>query len=475
MESAPGCAALLPPEQPAASLEEHLARKPLCRTQWLIWALAAAGKFLEGLVVFSAGPVLPLVGDAFQLGALQSGAVAAADLLGILIGSLLFGALADRWGRRPVFIAEMGLLLVGLLLAGLSPGPWWLIGALLLVGLALGADYPTAHLMIAESIPAAVRGRLVLAAFSFQALGVVGGAALGVLVLQLAPPLQAWRLFYLLPALPVLLLTLWRWRLPESSHWLLSRGEQAAAEQALAQVLQRPGLRLLPLPQAPATQAIPWRAAFGQLGSPRLRRATTLAVVPWFLQDLGTYGIGIFLPLLLSGARGEGLGGGVIGMELFGVRSSGLIDLALLAGFAVAIAGTDRWGRMPLQIGGFLGCAAGLLLAAAGAGAGTHAPQLPLLMAGLLLFQFMTNLGPNAQTYLLAGELFPTPVRGRAAGLAAAAGKVAAVLIALLLPAALQHWGAPPVLLLLAGSSLLGALVTRLCRIEPSGDALVDG
>ena len=115
--------------EPARSLEEHLARAPLCRTQWLAWALAAAGKFLEGLIVFSAGPVLPLVGASFALGPLQRGAVAAASLLGILIGSLLFGALADRWGRRPVFIAEMGVLLLGLLLAGLSPGPWCLIAA----------------------------------------------------------------------------------------------------------------------------------------------------------------------------------------------------------------------------------------------------------------------------------------------------------------------------------------------------------
>jgi len=459
--------------EPARSLEEHLARAPLCRTQWLAWALAAAGKFLEGLIVFSAGPVLPLVGASFALGPLQRGAVAAASLLGILIGSLLFGALADRWGRRPVFIAEMGVLLLGLLLAGLSPGPWWLIAALSIVGLALGADYPTAHLVIAECIPAAIRGRLVLAAFSFQALGVVSGAALGALVLKCWPGPEAWRLFYLLPLLPVLLLTLLRWRLPESSHWLLSRGQQAAAEQALAQVLQRPGLRLLP--PAPAPPILPWPQALAQLLSPRWRRATTLASLPWFLQDLGTYGVGLFLPLLLSSGRGEAAGGLAIGPALFGVRSSGLVDLALLAGFAAAIASTDRWGRMTLQIGGFLGCAAGLLLAAAGAGGAARAPQLPLLFSGLLLFQFMTNLGPNAQTYLLAGELFPTPVRGRGAGLAAAAGKVAAVLIALLLPVGLQRWGAGPPLLGLAATSLLGALITWCCRIETNGDSLADG
>ena len=454
--------------------------------------------------MFIGGLVLPLLGEQVALGPLQSGAVAAAGLVGILVGSLAFGGLADRWGRRPVFIAEMGLLLLGLLLAGLSPNAGWLIGGLLIVGLALGADYPTAHLVIAESCPARLRGRLVLGAFSFQALGVVGGTALVALVLRLAPQLNAWRLFYLLPILPVLLLAVLRLQLPESSHWLLSRGQKAAAEAALERLLERPRLRLLPLPSAPyvpgsgssapgpgsaaalavadLSQAIPWPEALHQLVSLRLRRATCLAAVPWFLQDLGTYGIGIFLPLLLGGVLG-GMSGTVaagagsadpILADLLSARASLLIDLALLAGFAVAITGTDRWGRMPLQIIGFLGCAAGLLLAAAGVGGESRPAQLPLLAAGLLLFQFMTNLGPNAQTYLLAGELFPTPVRGFAAGLAAAAGKVAAVLTALLVPVVLQRWGAGLLLVGLAITSLLGALVTWLCRIETTGAVLQD-
>lgn len=447
----------------ALSLEAHLAQGPLSRTQWLVWALAAAGKFLEGVIVFIGGLVLPLLEHPFAIGPLQRGAVAAASLFGILVGSLAFGELADRWGRRPVFIAEMALLVVGLLLAGLSANVGWLIAGLLIVGLALGADYPTAHLVITESIPAALRGRLVLGAFSFQALGVVSGTALAALVLRALPQPGAWRLLYLGPILPVLLLAVLRWQLPESSQWLLCRGQRAAAEQALGRLLERPGLRLLPLPAGSESLALAeerWTEALGELASPRWRRATTLAAVPWFLQDLGTYGIGIFLPLLLAGA----LGGTDVPAE---ARASLLIDLALLGGCAVAIAGTDRCGRLPLQIGGFLGCAAGLLLAASGVGGASGPVQIPQLVIGLLLFQFMTNLGPNTQTYLLAGELFPTPIRGLGAGVAAAAGKLAAVLTALGLPVLLPRWGAAAVLEGLACSSLLGALVTWLCRIEP--------
>lgn len=452
------------------SLEEHLAAAPLSPRQWLVWFLATAGKLFEGLIVFMGGIALPLQAVQWSMTPLEQGCVVSASLLGILIGALSLGGLADRFGRRPLFIAEMLVLLLGLLLAGISPGAHWLLAALLLIGLALGADYPTAHLMIAESIPAAVRGRLVLSAFGAQAVGAVLGTALATLLLASQPdlPLPIWRWFYGLPALPVAAVAAARLLVPESSHWLLSRGQHAAAERELARLLNRPGL-ILAAP-APTTADTPvagsdpsdWR----QLLQTPLRRATVLASVPWFLQDVATYGVGIFMPLLLQAdllsaghlLPGEMLPGEVQHADLLAARSSLLVDLALLPGIAAAIALVDRWGRIPLQILGFIGCAAGLLLAASGQ-----------LLAGLLLFQFMTNLGPNAQTYLLAGELFPTPVRGLGAGFAAAAGKLGAVVTALALPLLLRRWGVPLVLPGLAITSLLGAAVTWCWRVEPMG------
>ena len=455
---------------PARSLEEHLAAAPLSRRQWLVWLLATAGKLFEGLIVFMGGIALPLQAVQFSMTPLEQGCVVAASLLGILIGALSLGGLADRFGRRTLFIAEMLVLLLGLLLAGFSPSAPWLLAALLLIGLALGADYPTAHLMIAESIPAAVRGRLVLGAFSAQAVGAVLGTALATLLLASQPdlPLPIWRWFYGLPALPVAAVAAARLLVPESSHWLLSRGQHAAAERELARLLNRPGL-ILAAP-APTTADTPvvgsdpadWR----QLLQAPLRRATVLASVPWFLQDVATYGVGIFTPLLLQAdlLPPDLPPGDLLHADLLAARSSLLVDLALLPGIAAAIALVDRWGRIPLQILGFIGCAAGLLLAASGQ-----------LLAGLLLFQFMTNLGPNAQTYLLAGELFPTPVRGLGAGFAAAAGKLGAVVTALALPLLLRRWGVPLVLPGLAITSLLGAAVTWCWRVEPMGRDLAAG
>jgi hypothetical protein len=81
----------------------------------------------------------------------------------------------------------------------------------------------------------------------------------------------------------------------------------------------------------------------------------------------------------------------------------------------------------------------------------------------------MTNFGPNAQTYLLAGELFPTRIRGKGAGFAAAFAKMGAVSTAFLFPILLADIGTKTLLFGLVAASLLGALVTYLFRIETTG------
>ena len=86
-----------------------------------------------------------------------------------------------------------------------------------------------------------------------------------------------------------------------------------------------------------------------------------------------------------------------------------------------------------------------------------------------MLFDFMTNLGPNAQTYLLAGEVFPTAIRGKGAGFAAGFAKIGAVATAFLFPILLATIGTRWLLYGLVISSVLGAIVTWMYRIETTG------
>src|SRR6202034_4159521 len=110
----------------------------------------------------------------------------------------------------------------------------------------------------------------------------------------------------------------------------------------------------------------------------------------------------------------------------------------------------------------------GLLLASFSIDAG-GASKIVLIFAGFMLFNFMTNLGPNAQTYLLAGEVFPTEVRGMGAGFAAAFAKIGAVATAFLFPILLDTIGTRLLLYGLIVASLLGAVVTWFFRIETNG------
>jgi len=99
----------------------------------------------------------------------------------------------------------------------------------------------------------------------------------------------------------------------------------------------------------------------------------------------------------------------------------------------------------------------------------TGGTKLGLIVAGFMLFNFMTNLGPNAQTYLLAGEVFPTATRGKGAGFAAAVGKIGAVATAFLFPIFLDTLGTTSLLYMLVLASILGAIVIWTYRIETTG------
>ena len=458
-------------EIPAWSSGTAMASAPLSSMQWLVWSLATAGKFFEGMIVFMGGIALPLLTAEFGLGDLAKGAMTSATLAGILVGALVLGGLADRFGRKPVFIGEMVLLLVALIGASTSPGIGVLVVWLFVIGLALGADYPTAHLVISESIPASIRGRLVLGAFSFQAIGAIAGTAIAAVVLAQKPELSTWRLFYLLPVIPVILVIWGRLFLPESSHWLVSQGRHEKAEKQLRKLLNRKDIDLLRVEIADRTSTPKRSNNFAKLFKSKQRRRTILASLPWFLQDLSTYGIGIFTPVIIAAAFGAKAGGAdvasIIHDDLIGAKGTALIDIGFLVGISVAIYLADRWGRIPLQITGFIGCAAGLFFALIGRSGGDG--NLPLIVVGFVIFQFMTNLGPNSQTYLIAGEVFPTKYRGIGAGFAAASGKVGAVLTAFCFPLLMASIGTERLLVLLLITSLLGALATWLFRVETKG------
>lgn len=446
---------------------------PLTAMQFRIFALACAGKFFEGMVVFMTGVALPLITLEFELSAADTGFVTAASLAGILVGATALGGLADLVGRKKMFIAEMIIFTLFLVALTFSPSFPLLVFYLFGAGVALGCDYPTAHVVISESIPSRTRGRLVLSAFAFQAVGALFGSVVGFVILHQNPNLEAWRWMYAVAIAPAVLVIIGRFFITESPHWLVSKDRLPDAEAAVLRLLHRHPAYPKHVKLINPQEGKPGRHAHvGTLFNNKNRRATILASVPWFLQDLSTYGIGIFTPTILTSMLGHESPGhllsDIVRNDMLAAKGSAVMDIFFFAGIIAAILLVERVGRIKLQVIGFIGCAVGLVLAALSIRA-DGGNEMTLLFLGFILFYFMTNLGPNAMTYLIAGEVFPTNVRGLGAGIAASAGKVGAVITAFFFPILLKSIGTVALLQLLVIASLIGAVVTCLFAIETRG------
>ena len=451
---------------------------PLTTMQWRIWSLAACGKFFVGFVVFVTGVALPLISREFAIDRAQNGLVSAAALLGILLGAGALGGMADRFGRKTMFIVEMIIFVAFLALLVVCTNFVSLIICLFGLGVALGCDYPTAHLIISENISSMSRGKLVLGAYTFQAVGALSGTAVGYFVLSANPTLDAWRWMYAAAIGPAVAVTIGRFYITESPNWLHVRGATEQAEMATRRLLLRNPIypRNVTLLRDAPIAARCEKIGFSTLFDVRTRRATILASIPWFLQDLGSYGIAIFTPTILAVAFGDEVDhirsvSDLILSDIFAAKGAALISTLLIIGIVVATLLTDRVGRIRLQIVGFIGCAVGLFIAAIAHNFdGTS--QIAAIFTGFMLFNFMTNLGPSSHTYLIAGEVFSTAIRGTGAGFAAAVGKTGAVVSAFLFPILLADIGTGPLLCILVAASILGAVTTWAFQIETAGVSL---
>ena len=420
--------------QPTRGAESTL--NPLQRR---VWFLSGLGVLLDGFDLFIIGVALPLITVEFTLGDFEKGMVGAAAVLGAVVGAAVMGRLADHFGRRLLFVADLLLFVIFAVLSGFAWDLWSLLAFRFLLGFAVGADYPIASSYLAEFMPSSVRGRWMVGAFSFQAIGILLGASLGVLILLSGADQDlAWRLMLAAGALPALIIVFLRRSIPESPEWEHTKKAQK----------KPPGIRAL--------------------FAPGLRRRTILAVVPWFLMDIMLYGVGIFTPTVLA-MISIGGDGTVIGKDIAVTAGTAGLDIFLVIGFVIAIVLVERVGRMSLQIVGFVGATVGLLLLATGS-LGTQSD--PVILIGFAVFNLMVNTGPNSTTFLVAAEVFPTELRATGAGLAASAAKLGAVVGIVSLPLMLGSIGLAATMYIIAGVSALGMIVTAVFRFETAGREL---
>jgi len=461
------------------SFQERLDESQLTRAMWLLWALSAGLIVLDGFDFFIIGVAIPFLARDFDLSSAQIGAIAVAAVAGALLGSLTLGPLTDRVGRQRMLVVDVLLFIIA------TAGTIWawnaasLIFFRFLVGVGIGADYPISVSYITENVPSRLRGRMVIGAFTFQSIGSLLGALTGLITIywfqsmypdSAQPAIQsAWRWMLgggLFLALAVALLRFSF--LLESPRYYIARGEYEEASQSASTLLNEP-ITITPEsdPPNPASD-LPYSALF----SAQYRRNTIFASVPWFLQDIATYGIGIFTPAIIGILALAGEDSFMV-REMASAKGSALVDLFLIAGFLLAILLVERVGRIRLQMVGFLGMAVGLAILAASdlLVAGTQS-NLVLVLLGFFVFNLMMNAGPNATTFLLSGEVFPTSIRASGAGLAAAVAKAGAVFGTFALPLLNQALGTFTLLILLSFTCVLAAIITYWFRVETAGRSL---
>jgi len=189
------------------------------------------------------------------------------------------------------------------------------------------------------------------------------------------------------------------------------------------------------------------------------------------LMDIATYGVGLFTPtILMAIAPTVGGSASVLGMDYADAKGGALLNLFLLAGSLASLWTVPRVGRIRMQVIGFAGMAVGMLLLMVGTtverGSASH---LVPIVSGFVIFNLLMNSGPNATTFTLAPELFPTPLRASAGGLAASIAKLGAALGVFVLPILREHFGITAVLGLVFVVSLAGGITTWLlagCHAE---------
>src|SRR5437870_4653916 len=331
-----------------------------------------------------------------------------ASLGATALGGALFGYLADRHGRRAVLQWSILTYSAGTVLCGLTPGIATLLVARLVTGLGVGGEWAIGHALLAESVPARLRGR-------FGALlqtGAPVGVGLAALVGSFVAPRIGWRAAFILSGLPALLVTAIRRTLPESDLWLARRGAAPPVGELLA-----PGLRRIA------------GLAFG------------LAVLNmssyWF-----TY---TWLPTYLTEERGLSIAAS--GWKIL------VVVLGELLGYASFGWVSDRFGRKPAFSLYATLMAAGLVSITLLWRAIVGWPPLLLLCLWLVGFGTGTwsNFGP------MFAELFPTRLRTTAVGSVFNAARGAQFVAPLVVAAMARHHGLGGGIALAAGFALAAA------------------
>ncbi|MFP3862734.1 MFS transporter [Pseudomonas capeferrum] len=400
---------------------------------------SAGGPFLDGYVLSIIGVAMLQITNALQLSAFWEGLIAASALIGVFLGGFLGGWFTDKYGRKVLYLVDL-IAIVGFSVAQFwVESAWALFAWRLLIGIAVGADYPIATSLLAEFLPRKQRGPLLAAMVLMWFAGAAAAYMVGELLLRVGGD-DGWRWVLASALVPGALFLIARSGTPESPRWLLSKGRTAEADAVIKRVYGQ-DYSIADLPEQVSDKPVSVWSLFHSGYGKRMAFVTlfwTCAIVPLFA-------IYAFAPKVLQALKLTGD---------WAAYGSIAITLLFTLGCLVATKLINRLGRRKMLIHSFLWSGMSLLLL------GLFPDASPTTV--LVLFGAYAVLIGGAQVleYVYPNELFPTEIRASAVGLATSLSRVGAAVGTYLVPISLVSYGIANTMFAAALISLFGALIS---------------
>lgn len=350
--------------------------QPISRNRLL--TIAGIGWTFDAMDVGILSFVIAALAADWNLSATEMGWIGSVNSIGMVFGAFIFGILADKIGRKNVFILTLVLFSVA---SGLSAFTTTLAAFLVLrfiVGAGLGGELPVASTLVSESVEAKERGRIVVLLESFWAIGWLIAAIISYFII----PEYGWRLALILTAIPALYAIYLRLKLPDSPQFTAKRNRTQSVWQNIKDV---------------------W--------SEKYAKSTLMLWIVWFTVVFSYYGMFLWLPSVM-------MMNGFTMIQSFGYVL--IMTLAQLPGYFTAAWLIERMGRKFVLVVFLSGTALSALIF------GNADSTAVLITAGMFLSFF--NLGAWGALYAYTPEQYPTIIRATGAGMAAAAGRIGGVL-----------------------------------------------
>ncbi|XDG03127.1 hypothetical protein ABKA04_002742 [Annulohypoxylon sp. FPYF3050] len=322
----------------------------LDKFQWKVWWVAASGFFTTSYSIFAVNVISPALSYVYpectHWWSANSLIINLTTLTGTMFGMLIFGHLADRYGRKAVYGLELSIVVVATVgMTTASSGHLnsmnvygWIGFWRAMLGIGLGAEYPLSAIIAAEWSSTKSRGRMIAAVFLMQSLGQLAAYAFGLAILRgissrlglssdetdfnVASPVidVVWRTTIGIGAIPALISLFLRRIIPETPHYLVEKGELANAVAAVGRVLpldatlqptehddpmaqspERPMSNLRKQRKSQWTSIVDYiRGVKEHLAEKGRWRALLGVMATWWLLDLAYYGLGLDNPKLIS-------------------------------------------------------------------------------------------------------------------------------------------------------------------------------